>query len=65
MPKKRIPLIDDDPDFTSLLKLNLEETGAYEVREENHSEQALALSRKSRSLDRWLKRSGVKINKYR
>ncbi|MFQ5846235.1 MAG: two-component system response regulator [Candidatus Methylomirabilales bacterium] len=41
MQKKRILLIDDEPDFTSLLRLNLEETGAYEVREENRPEQAL------------------------
>ena len=35
MRKKRILLIDDEPSFTRMLKLNLEETGAYEVREEN------------------------------
>ncbi|MFQ5803213.1 MAG: response regulator [Candidatus Methylomirabilales bacterium] len=45
LPKKRILLIDDDSDFTSFLKLNLEVTGAYEVREENRSEHALAAAR--------------------
>ena len=34
MNKKRILLIDDEPSFTNVLKLNLEETGAYEVRAE-------------------------------
>lgn len=45
MPKKRILLVDDDPDLTSLLKIYLETTGAYQVREENHSEEALAVAR--------------------
>ncbi len=45
MRKKRILLIDDEPDFTHLLKLNLEKTGAYEVREENRPERALATAR--------------------
>lgn len=44
-PKKRILLVDDDADFTSLIKLNLEETGEYEVREENRSEHALDTAR--------------------
>ncbi|MFQ5848231.1 MAG: two-component system response regulator [Candidatus Methylomirabilales bacterium] len=43
--KKRILLVDDDPDFTSLLKLNLEKTGTYEVQEENRAEEALATAR--------------------
>ncbi|MFQ5846234.1 MAG: response regulator [Candidatus Methylomirabilales bacterium] len=43
--KKRILLIDDDSDLTHLLKLNLEETGAYEVKEENRGEDALAAAR--------------------
>jgi two-component system, OmpR family, response regulator len=34
-PKKRILIIDDEAGFTRLLKLNLEATGDYEVREEN------------------------------
>jgi CheY-like chemotaxis protein len=33
--KKRILVIDDEASFTRLLKLNLEATGEYEVREEN------------------------------
>ena len=45
MKKKRILLIDDEADFTSLVKLNLEETGEYEVREENRPEHALTAAR--------------------
>ena len=33
--KTKVLLIDDEPSFTRLLRLNLEKTGAYEVREEN------------------------------
>jgi CheY-like chemotaxis protein len=42
MEKKRVLLVDDEKSFTTLLKLNLEETGAYEVRVENWPEDALA-----------------------
>ncbi len=41
-PKKKVLLIDDEPAFTRLLKLNLEKTGAYEVREEHIGSQGLA-----------------------
>jgi len=40
MAKKRILLVDDEKSFTSLLKLNLEETGNYEIRVENWAEDA-------------------------
>jgi CheY-like chemotaxis protein len=40
MAKKRILLIDDEKSFTTLLKLNLEETGNYDVRVENWPEDA-------------------------
>ena len=40
--KKRILVIDDEPVTTRLIRLNLEKTGAYEVREENLSVRALA-----------------------
>lgn len=36
MGKKKILVIDDEPDFTKLIKLNLERTGKYEVRTENN-----------------------------
>ncbi|MEO8429342.1 MAG: response regulator [Verrucomicrobiota bacterium] len=40
--KKRILIVDDDVASTRLLKLNLEQANAYEVRVENWPEQALA-----------------------
>ncbi|MEY2409126.1 MAG: two-component system, OmpR family, response regulator [Verrucomicrobiota bacterium] len=43
--KKRILLVDDEQSFTTLLKLNLEETGNYEVRVENWPEDAVAAVR--------------------
>lgn len=45
MGKKKILVIDDEPDFTGMLKLNLEETGEYEVREVNEGTRALAAAR--------------------
>lgn len=39
--KKRILLIDDEPFLTSILRMNLEATDEYEVREENNSLNAL------------------------
>ncbi len=48
MAKKRILLVDDEKSFTSLLKLNLEETGAYEVRVENWAEDALGAAKEFR-----------------
>ena len=41
MEKKRVLLIDDERSFTNLLKLNLEDTGEYEVRVVNEPEDAL------------------------
>ena len=38
--KKKILLVDDEKSFTSLLKLNLEDTGDYEVHVENWAEDA-------------------------
>ena len=40
--KKRILVVDDEPSITRLLKLNLEQTGDYEVATENISKAALA-----------------------
>jgi CheY-like chemotaxis protein len=39
--KKRILVVDDEPTITRLLKLNLEQTGDYEVATENISKAAL------------------------
>jgi DNA-binding response OmpR family regulator len=43
--KKRILIVDDDIASTRLLKLNLEQANAYEVRVENWPEEALATAR--------------------
>ena len=42
MKKRRILLVDDEPNFTRMVRLNLEKTGAYEVKEVNDSKQAVA-----------------------
>ena len=39
--KKRILVVDDEPKITRWLRLNLEQTGEYEVREENRGSHAL------------------------
>jgi two-component system OmpR family response regulator len=43
--KKRILVIDDEAGFTRLLRLNLEATGDYEVREENSGPNGFAAAR--------------------
>jgi CheY-like chemotaxis protein len=43
--KKRVLLVDDEKSFTNLLKLNLEDTGQYEVRVENWPEDAIGAAR--------------------
>lgn len=45
MRRKRILIIDDEADFTQLVKLNLEETGNYEVRTENRGSLGLEAAR--------------------
>ncbi len=45
MEKKRILIIDDEPSFTRMVRLNLEKTGLFEVREENKATAALAAAR--------------------
>lgn len=42
MPKKRLLLVDDEEAFGRLLKLNLEETGSYEVSVETDGTKAVA-----------------------
>ena len=42
--KKRILVVDDDPKITRLVRLSLELTGEYEVREENCASNALAIA---------------------
>ncbi len=45
MGKKRILLIDDEAVFTQLAKMNLEQTGRYEVQVENSGASGLATAR--------------------
>ena len=45
MDKKRILVVDDEPNFTHMIKLNLEETGNYEVLTENQGSCVLATAR--------------------
>ena len=45
MEKKRILIIDDESGFTRMVKLNLEKTGFFEVREENKATYAMAAAR--------------------
>jgi CheY-like chemotaxis protein len=45
MERKRILLIDDEVMFTQLLKMNLEQTGRYEVRVENQGGRGLVTAR--------------------
>ena len=46
--KKRILVVDDEPSITRLLKLNLEQTGDYEVATENAPKAVLATAEKFR-----------------
>lgn len=46
--KKRVLLVDDEVSFTRLLRMNLEQTGSYEVREENVGSRALAAAKEFR-----------------
>ena len=43
--KKRILVVDDEPEFTNLLKLSLEAHGYYEVQEENDADNVRAAAR--------------------
>ena len=45
MPKKRLLLVDDEEAFGRILKLNLEETGDYEVTVETDGTKAVATAR--------------------
>jgi len=45
MTKKRVLVVDDEQKFTRLLKLNLEETGEYDVRVENRAPWAVEVMR--------------------
>ena len=44
MDKKKILIVDDEQDFTNLIKLNLEATGKYEVETENRGMNAFYIA---------------------
>jgi CheY-like chemotaxis protein len=46
--KKRILVVDDEPAITRMVKLNLEQTGRYEVRTENLGRKAIEATREFR-----------------
>jgi CheY-like chemotaxis protein len=46
--KKKVLLVDDEKSFTNLLKLNLEETGRYDVRVVNWAEDAFPTAQEFR-----------------
>ena len=48
MKKKRILIVDDERNFTQLIKLNLEETGRFEVFMENRGATCLSTAKKFR-----------------
>jgi CheY-like chemotaxis protein len=45
MEKKKILIVDDEPTFTRMMRLVLEQTGRYEVCEENKGSQAMVTAR--------------------
>jgi len=45
MANKRILIVDDEESLTDILKLTLEDAGAYEVRTENHAEEVVNVAR--------------------
>lgn len=46
--KKRILVVDDEPEVTFMIKLNLDQTGLYEVRTENLGIKAIEAAREFR-----------------
>jgi CheY-like chemotaxis protein len=44
-PKKRVLVVDDEPDLTLMVRLNLQKTGRFEVREENNPLNAVTTAR--------------------
>ncbi len=45
MAKKRILIVDDEEKFTQMVKINLDETGNYEIKTENRAVRALAAAK--------------------
>ena len=67
MTKKKILIVDDEPMFTRMVRLNLEKTGSYEVKEENDARQAFQTAEQFRPdlvlLDiRMMEMDGFEVN---
>ena len=45
MHKKKILIVDDEKDFAQIVKMNLEQTGEYEVRTESRAAKAIACAK--------------------
>ncbi|MFT5496675.1 MAG: two-component system alkaline phosphatase synthesis response regulator PhoP [Kiritimatiellia bacterium] len=45
MSQKKILIVDDEETFTRIVKLNLEDTGKYEVKVENNPRQAIEVAK--------------------
>lgn len=43
--KKKVLFVDDEANFTNMVKMNLDETGEYEVKVENNGKRALACAK--------------------
>lgn len=50
MTKIKILVVDDEASLTRMLKLNLEETGQYEIRTENQGANTLNVAREYRRI---------------
>ena len=46
--RKRILVVDDEPDMTLMIRLNLHKTGRFDVWEENDATRALSMARQVR-----------------
>src|SRR6185312_12449884 len=46
--RKRILVVDDEPDMTLMIRLNLQKTGRFDVWEENEATRALSSARQVR-----------------
>jgi CheY-like chemotaxis protein len=44
-PKRKILIVDDEATFSRMVRMNLEQTGQYEAREENRATHAMAAAR--------------------
>jgi len=45
MAKRKVLIVDDEKDFAKIVKMNLEQTGEYEVRTESRATKAVAVAK--------------------